>query len=295
MILEVLRPEPEILRATAAALRIAYYVASLGAAGLAIFSLGFASLQDPRDVATCRQVTLGMVVIGLAASGAWLASQVALASDGDIFDTEIWGVMLTSRPGISVLINWAGLLAIGIATLIGRGAVILGAVGIVAVAGSFTAVGHTTQHQPRALLATALILHLLAVSFWAGSLWPLVLASRRGGPTAARLVEGWARAAVWIVGALLLAGSILAWLLVGSLEVLATTAYGWALMIKVALVGVLLGFAAWHKLRLTPALAADAPGSGARLAASIGWETVVMILVFWAVAEMTSTSPQGEG
>ncbi|MBI0537408.1 copper resistance protein [Roseomonas sp. KE2513] len=295
MILEVLRPEPELLRATAAALRIAYYVASLRAAGLAIFSLGFGSLQDPQDVAACRQATLGMVVIGLAASGAWLTSQVALASDGDVLDVEIWGVMLTSRPGVSVLITWAGLLAIGIATWIGRSTIVLGVAGILTVAGSFTAVGHTTQHQPRALLAAALILHLLAVSFWAGSLWPLALAAKRGGPTAARLIEGWARAAARIVGALLLAGSILAWLLVGSVEVLATTAYGWALMIKVALVGVLLGFAAWHKLWLTPALAANAPGSGTRLAASIGWETVVMILVFWAVAEMTSTSPQGEG
>lgn len=295
MILEVLRPEPDLLRATAAALRIAYYVGSLGAAGLAIFSLGFGSLLDPRDVAACRQVTLGMVVIGLAASGAWLASQVALASDGDAFDAEIWGVMLTSRPGISVLITWAGLLSIGIATLIGRGAVILAAVGIVAVAGSFTAVGHTTQHQPRALLATALILHILAVSFWAGSLWPLALASRRGGPTAARLVEGWARAATWFVGGLVLAGALLAWLLVGRLEVLVTTAYGWALLTKVALVGVLLGFAAWHRFRLTPALAADAPGAGRRLAISIAWEIAVMVLVFWAVAEMTSTSPQGDG
>jgi copper resistance protein D len=39
-------------------------------------------------------------------------------------------------------------------------------------------------------------------------------------------------------------------------------------MAKVALVAVLLGFAAWHRFRLTPALAARAPGAGARLAHS---------------------------
>lgn len=66
-------------------------------------------------------------------------------------------------------------------------------------------------------------------------------------------------------------------------------------MTKLALVGVLLGFAAWHRFRLTPALAAGTPGAGRRLAVSIGWEIAVMVLVFWAVAEMTSTSPQGEG
>jgi putative copper resistance protein D len=41
---------------------------------------------------------------------------------------------------------------------------------VLAVAASFTQVGHTTQHQPRWLLATALVVHLLAAAFWAGSL-----------------------------------------------------------------------------------------------------------------------------
>ena len=60
------------------------------------------------------------------------------------------------------------------------------------------------------------------------------------------MVEGWARAASWIVVGLVVAGVTLAWLLVGQLDLLVTTAYGWALLAKVALVGVLLGFAAWH-------------------------------------------------
>lgn len=295
MILELLGPDPDLLRALSVALRFAYYVSCLGAAGLAIFAMGFGRLQDAGDVAACRRLTLVMVAAGLGSSLAWLAAQVALASDGDPFDAEIWEMMLGSRPGMSVLVTWAGLLAVALATRIGRAAWPLGAAGVLAVAASFTAVGHTTQHQPRWLLAAALVTHLVAVSFWSGSLWPLALASKRGGPEAARLVEGWARAATWLVGGLVLAGALLAWLLVGSLETLLTTAYGWALMTKLALVGVLLGFAAWHRFRLTPALAAGTPGAGRRLAVSIGWEIAVMVLVFWAVAEMTSTSPQGEG
>ncbi|MFC7738534.1 CopD family protein [Roseomonas sp. GCM10028921] len=295
MILELLRPEPEWLRALSAALRIAHYVACLGAVGLAVFAIGFGRQQTPQDAAACRRVTLGLASMALASSLAWLTAQVALASDGDPLDPEVWDMMLTARPGISVLLVWAGVIAVALATWIGRAAAVLGWAGILAVAASFTVAGHTTQHQPRLLLAIALVVHLLAVAFWAGSLWPLALASRRGGPEAARLVEGWARAATWIVGALVLAGVALAWFLVGQLEVLVTTAYGWALLTKVGLVGMLLGFAAWHRFRLTPALSADDPGAGRRLSASIGWEIAVMVLVFWAVAEMTSTSPQGEG
>ncbi|MDB5370054.1 MAG: copper resistance protein [Roseomonas sp.] len=295
MILELLGPEPDLLRGVSVALRIAYYLTCLSAAGLAIFAMGFGHLQEAGDVAACRRLTLVMVAAGLASSLAWLAAQVALASSGDPFDTEIWDMMLTSRPGISVLITWAGLLAVASATWIGRRALMIGAAGVLAIAASFTEVGHTTQHQPRWLLATALVVHLLAAAFWVGSLWPLMIASRRAGPEAARIVEGWARAASWIVGGLILAGVTLGWLLVGQLGLFVTTAYGLALLTKVTLVGVLLGFAAWHRFRLTPGLAAGAPGSGARLAVSIGWEIVVMVLVFWAVGEMTSTSPRPEG
>jgi len=127
VILELLRPEPESLRATAAALRIAYYVACLGAAGLGIFALGFRRLQQLQDITACRRMTSGLVAIGLVSSLAWLASQVALASDGDAFDAEIWSVMLTSRPGVSVIVTWAGLLVLAAAIWLERGAVILGA------------------------------------------------------------------------------------------------------------------------------------------------------------------------
>ncbi|WP_338666237.1 CopD family protein (plasmid) [Pararoseomonas sp. SCSIO 73927] len=295
MILELLGPEPDLLRGLSVAWRIAFYVMSLGAAGLSIFTVGFGHLQTPENATSCRRLTVILVGLGVVAGFLWLATQVVLASDGDLLDTEIWGIMLASRPGLSVIIAWVGLLALTLATRMGRSGSVVAVVGILATTASFTAVGHTTQHQPRTLLAAALVMHLVGVSFWAGSLWPLALASRQGGQDAARLVEAWAQAATWFVGGLVLAGALLAWLLVGSLETLVTTTYGWALMTKLALVGVLLAFAAWHRLRLTPALAADAPGAGRRLAVSIGWEIVVMVLVFWAVAEMTSTSPQGEG
>ncbi|MGK7871364.1 copper resistance D family protein [Falsiroseomonas sp. E2-1-a20] len=295
MILELLQPEPNWLRGISTALRIAFYVSCLGAAGLGIFALVFRRLQEPQDATACRRMTLATAAVGLASSLAWLTVQVALASAGDPFDAEIWDLMLTSRPGLSVLMVWAGLLAVALAVWIGRAASTVATAGVLTVAASFTSVGHTTQHQPQGLLSAVLSLHLLAVAFWAGSLWPLALASRRGGLAAARLLKAWTRIASWVVSALLLAGVVLAWLLVGRLEILVTTAYGLALLAKVALIAVLLGFAALHRFRLTPALAANIPGSGARLTASIGYEAFVMVLVFWAVAEMTATSPGGEG
>jgi hypothetical protein len=67
VILELLRLEPEALRAAAAALRIAYYVACLGAAGLGIFALGFRRLQEPQDITACHRMTSGLVAMVLSA------------------------------------------------------------------------------------------------------------------------------------------------------------------------------------------------------------------------------------
>jgi putative copper export protein len=128
-------------------------------------------------------------------------------------------------------------------------------------------------------------------AFWIGSLPPLAWAARREGPRAARLVEDWTRIAARAVPALVAAGLLLAWWILGSLKQVLMSWYGWALLAKVALVAVLLGFASWHRWRLTPALAAGAPGAGRRLARSIASEAVVALLVLYAAAEMVSTSP----
>ena len=145
---------------------------------------------------------------------------------------------------------------------------------------------------PRPLVAGLLLLHLVVAAFWLGSLPPLGWSARQEGRAAARLVEDWARIAAIAVPVLAAAGVLLAWLILGSLHQLVASWYGWALLAKVALVAVLLGFAAWHRFRLTPALAASAPGAGNRLARSIAAETVVALLVLYAAAELVSTSPE---
>ncbi len=51
------------------------------------------------------------------------------------------------------------------------------------------------------------------------------------------------------------------------------------------------GLAAWHRFRLTPALAAGAPGAGRRLSRSVMAEAAVAVLVLCAAAELVSTPP----
>ncbi|MEL6931589.1 MAG: CopD family protein, partial [Pseudomonadota bacterium] len=68
------------------------------------------------------------------------------------------------------------------------------------------------------------------------------------------------------------------------------TAYGLALLLKVAIVAVLLGFAAVNKVRLVPALRAQKPCAAHTLRRSISMEMPVVVLVLLATATITSVT-----
>jgi putative copper export protein len=219
-------------------------------------------------------------------------AQVGVLTAGEaLLDLEAWHLVLNSRAGVAFALSAAGLLLVA-ARALGPGWTVLAALGGALVCASYTLLGHTTQLPPRPLLAGLLLLHLLVVAFWTGSLAPLAWAAQRDGPGAASLVEGWSRVASRAVPLLVVAGVLLAWWTLGGVRPLLTSWYGWALLAKLALVAMLLGFAAWHRWRLTPALAADRPEAGRRLARSIAFEAVVALLVLWAAAELVSTSPR---
>ena len=277
--------------AAAVLLRAAYHVGGLGGAGLAFFALLFGGRLDAADAARLRRWAALAALLGILAGLGVLAAQVGTLTAGDTFlDAEVWGVVLASQAGASYALGWAGLLLVA-ALALGPRWTSAAAVGGVLACASHLLLGHTTQGEPRPLLACLLFVHLLVAAFWIGSLPPLAWAARRGGSAAARVVEDWARIAVLAVPVLIAAGLSLAWLLAGGPRELLASRYGWALMAKVALVAALLGLAAWHRYRLTPALAAGAPGAGRRLARSITAEAAIAILVLYAAAEMASTSP----
>ena len=293
MILALLQDGELGYGAAAVVLRAAYYAGSLGGAGLAFFALLFGARLDEGDAQRLRHCATGASLLAIAAALGALTAQVGVLMGGDtLTDPDGWSIVLMSPAGASYGLGGIGMLLVASLAL-GPRWVPLAAAGGVLVCASYAMLGHTTSLAPRPLLAGLLLVHLVVAAYWIGSLLPLAWVSRRDGPHAARLVEDWARVAAVAVPVLVAAGLVLAWWIVGDLGQLLGSWYGWALMAKVAFVAVLLGFAAWHRLRLTPALAARAPGAGARLARSVALEAVVALLVLYAAAEMVSTSPPG--
>lgn len=292
MILAALQTGEAGYAGAAVALRAAYYTGSLGGAGFAFFALLFGTRQEVADAARLRRWAMGAALLGILAGISGLAAQVGVLTGGEtLLDADVWGVVVESRAGTSYALGGAGLLLVA-SLAFGQRWAVPAALGGLLVCASYAAVGHTTQLSPRLPLAGLLTIHLAVAAFWIGGLAPLAWASRREGPAAARLVEAWARVAALAVPVLVAAGLLLAWWILGGVQQLVSSWYGWALLAKVAFVGALLGFAAWHRYRLTPALAAGAPGAGRRLARSVAAEAAVALLVLYAAAEMVSTSPE---
>ena len=105
----------------------------------------------------------------------------------------------------------------------------------------------------------------------------------------AELADLFGRWAIWIVPVLLIAGTIYAVMLVGSVEALVATPYGQVLMVKVGLVSGLLGLAALNKFRLAPALRDNQASALLRLRRSIDWELAGVAAVLLATSLMTTS------
>src|SRR5260370_35969996 len=138
--------------------------------------------------------------------------------------------------------------------------------------------------QRRGALATLLMLHLLIVAFWFGALWPLIVASSRETPArAAERIERLTAVATWLVPVILLAGIVMAVLLLPNLSAL-NEPYGKLLIAKVVGFALLMGLAAANKWRPGPALALGAVPSAGWVCPSVAGEDGLIAAVIHATA-----------
>ncbi|WPB87323.1 CopD family protein [Sediminicoccus rosea] len=293
MILEFLQPDPSLLDGATVLLRAAQYATSLGAAGIGLFLAGFGHRLDPGGLAHLRRWLLGAALAGIAVSllGLLLRAQI-LSGNEAWFDGAVWRAMMVSRIGDAFWLRVVGLALLALAAMPWPVAPALAAMGALIAAASYAAMGHSTLYRPRQELSALVTLHLLAVGFWIGSL-PLLIRAAMAGE--AGLIAAWSRAAIAMVAVVVLAGGIAAILLVPRWDLLFAAWYGWGMIAKLLLVLGLIALAAWHRLRLAPALAEGGRPARQRLARSIRIEAVLALLVFWAAAEMVSVHPLDAG
>lgn len=264
--------------------KFALYLGVMTAAGTVIAALMF-RLDRTRGLAVAFAV-LGLMATILAFSlrGANLTGVIS-----GMTDPEMLGLLWTTPVGTALRLRLLGLGLLIAGLFMGRVGTWVSVLGGVIAIWSFNHVGHVSGRDT-ILLDIALTLHLLAVALWIGVLTPLkrLASSSATYASAAEVGHRFGVVATVTVPLLIIAGGFMGYELVGSLDALIGTGYGQALIIKVLLVGLLLGLAAANKLRFIPALRAGDSAAANHLSKSITVEWLVILAMLGTTAVLTT-------
>jgi putative copper resistance protein D len=275
---------PDLFGLAAIITKFALYLGVMTAAGTVMATLMF-RLDRTRGL-TAAFAVLGLLATLLAFSlrGANLTGDIS-----GMTDPEILGLLWSTPVGTVLLLRLVGLSALIAGLFMGRVGIWVSMLGGVIAIWSFTQVGHVSGRDTT-LLDIALMLHLLAVALWIGVLTPLkrLASSSVSYASAADVGHRFGVVATVTVPALIIAGGYMSYQMVGSFSALISTGYGQALIIKVLLVGLLLGLAAANKLRFIPALRAGDPTAASHLSKSISIEWLIILAMLGTTAVLTT-------
>ena len=285
------------------------YLGLLIAGGVIVFQLvlvrGATDIVQRRLWGAARWVT---VLAGVAT--VLLVPVVAAYQDGAglpaVFANATWVEGLASDSAISAALVIVGL---GVALLVThpnrRHTPLANSLGFAATAlalGSPALVGHTRTFGPGWLVPAVDMLHVATAAIWLGGIAALIITllptSKMTALSAARTVAGFSSIAASVVFVLAAAGTVLGWRILNSWSGLFTTAYGYALLTKVALVLVVVAIASYNRSRLVPAItgdtATDTDGQAwRRLRRTVRAEAVVLVVIVAATGVLVTQSPSG--
>jgi copper transport protein len=208
-------------------------------------------------------------------------------------DWSVWSTALKTSYALTLgIAAFALALALasrrvtGVAAMRGTSAFAILAVGL-----ALAASGHASDAPPQTVTRPAIFVHGVCIAFWVGSLLPLAALIRNGSATAADSLIRFSRIIPIPVALLVASGGLMAVVQIDHIAALWTTAYGWIFDAKIISVVVLLGLAAWNRLRLTPRVQAGESGGHRAIVRSIVVETVIVAIILSLVAAWRFTPP----
>ena len=275
---------PDAFGLAAIITKFALYLGVMTAAGTVMATCMF-RLDRTRGLAVVFAVVgLMATILAFSLRGANLTGDVS-----GMTDPEMLGLLWTTPVGTALMLRLVGLSMLIMGLFTGRIGYWISTLGGMIAIWSFDHVGHVSGRDTT-LLDIALTLHLLAVALWIGVLTPLkrLASSSATYASAADMGHRFGVVATVTVPALIIVGGYMGYALVGSFEALISTGYGQALIIKVLLVGLLLGLAAANKLRFIPALRIGDPAAASHLSKSISVEWLVILAVLGTTAVLTT-------
>lgn len=165
-----------------------------------------------------------------------------------------------------------------------------------ALASGFSASGHSASEPNSSLLTvTADWVHIGAASIWIGGLLMLALIGwRLERPARRSAFLRFSALATVLVAVVVVAGVYLSLLRLTSLSELWSTAYGRALLVKLALVALALAWGAAHRFLVRPRLEQGREPPAGRVGRSLIGESLVGVAVLLAAAVLVNTAPPAE-
>jgi copper transport protein len=274
---------------TAKVLRFLFYAAFAVAVGGVLFRALVEDIPGP-----LRRRMGGAALTGIGVAGLSWGVQGGIMLDGPfpaaLFNPATWQAAVTST-----LFDRAAMSALGLALAAaslcssGRALRLLGLLGALVAAIGLSRSGHAATGGWVGQLL--LVLHVLAMAYWVGAFWPLLILLVARRSEAVPALRRFAALAIPTVAVLILTGAAQAARHLPDAGALVTTTYGQLVLAKVAGALLLLMLAALNHIRFTPALAAGRPRSAARLSRNIRAELVAATAVLGVTSVLTMTSP----
>lgn len=276
-------------RAAGAVVRWVTYLAGLLATGIAVFS------------AFVLRAFLRVPALGAAVR--WAASVAALASVSaiPIFAAEAqatWPEALASSVGLAAFLRVAAMAVLFFSARGSSPAWVAGGASLLVAAELAT--GHTRTTEPLLVVMAADAVHVAGAAFWLGGLVALLVARRHlreDAERAATVVGRFSALAVRFVLALVIAGLAMAWVQVGGLPALTSTAYGRTLIAKLVAGAAVLGVAVYNNRVLVPRImSGEGPDLPAleRLRSTVRAEVVGLAVVIALTAVLVDLPPAAE-
>lgn len=262
-----------------------------------------------------RNLLLVAAVCALVGACLWLLAEAA-SMRGDSADAispgALWMVASETRFGVACSVRIALLLlAVGACLVVDRPKWLwrlqAGLGGAITMSFAWTGHGATAIAKSAGIHLAADLLHLLAAGIWVGALVPLAVLGFRAsqsktGKSGQELLvalKEFSRLGVWVVAVLVFTGIVNSIFLVDLVHWQQTlnSLYGRVLLVKLALFGGMLGFAALHRYKTTPRLESAMQGSTLPAApVTAAWpslltEALLAALVLGAVSVLGTLAP----